>query len=57
MRIGRLYPVAVALVVGAMLGAASVGWDTLGATEDNGNNSRELGSAYTGGGGGSRRPS
>jgi hypothetical protein len=50
MRIGRLYPVAVALVVGAMLGAVSVGWDTLGATEDNGNRLRELRPAHTGGG-------
>ena len=32
MRMGRLYPVAVALVVRAMLGAVSVGWNTLGAT-------------------------
>jgi hypothetical protein len=50
MRIGRLYPVAVALVVGAMLGAVSVGWNTLGATEDNGNRVGELRSAHTGGG-------
>jgi hypothetical protein len=47
MRIGRLYPVAVALVVGAMLGAVSVGWGTLGAAEDAGNGTRELGSAHT----------
>ena len=46
MRIGRLYPVAVALVVGAMLGAVSVGWNTLGATEDNGNRVRELRPAH-----------
>ena len=50
MRIGRLYPVAVALVVGAMLGAVSVGWNTLGATEDNPNGARGLRSAHTGGG-------
>ena len=49
MRISRLYPVAVALVVGAMLGAASVGWNTLGATEDNGNRLSELRPAHTGG--------
>ena len=51
MRIGRLYPVAVALVVGAMLGAVSVGWGTLGAAEDNPNGARELGSAAPTGGG------
>jgi hypothetical protein len=50
MRIGRLYPAAVALVVGAMLGGVSVGWNTLGATEDNGNRIRELQPAHTGGG-------
>jgi hypothetical protein len=40
MGIGRLYPVAVALVVGAMLGAVSVGWGTLGAAEDDGNGAK-----------------
>jgi hypothetical protein len=50
MGLGRLYPVTVALVVGAMLGAVSVGWNTLGATEDNGNRARELRPAHTGGG-------
>jgi hypothetical protein len=48
MRIGRLYPVAVALVVGAMLGAVSVGWGSLGAAEDKPNSARELRSAPTG---------
>jgi hypothetical protein len=56
MRIGRLYPVAVALVVGAMLGAVSVGWNTLGATEDNPNGARDLRSAHTGGGGAKQTP-
>lgn len=50
MRIGRLYSVAVALMVGVMLGAVSVGWNTLGAIEDNGNRVRELRPAHTGGG-------
>jgi hypothetical protein len=50
MRIGRLYPVAVALVVGAMLGAVSVGWGSLGAAEDKPNSARELRSAPTGSG-------
>jgi hypothetical protein len=63
MSIGRLYPVAVALVVGAMLGAVSVGWNTLGATEDNPNGARNSGPATRGAEGlskrlrGSRRPS
>src|SRR5918998_3915037 len=56
MRIGRLYPVAVALVVGGGLGAVAVGWDTLGATEDNPNGARELRSAHTGGGGAKQTP-
>jgi len=56
MRIGRLYPVAVALVVGAMLGAVSVGWGTLGAAEDAGNGARELGSAHTEDGRGEQTP-
>jgi hypothetical protein len=56
MSIGRLYPVAVALVVGAMLGAVSVGWNTLGATEDNPNGARELRSGHTGGGGAKQTP-
>ena len=56
MRSGRLYTVAVVLVMGALLGAVAFGGTGLGAAEDTGDGAKDLGSAIAGNGGAKQTP-
>lgn len=56
MRSGRIYTVGVVLVMGAMLGAVSLGWGDLSATGSSGNSTDNSESFPAGGGGGKQTP-
>jgi murein DD-endopeptidase MepM/ murein hydrolase activator NlpD len=56
MEVGRAYPIAVVLVMAALLCAVAFGGSGLGATESTGGGAKDLKSARAGGGGGKQTP-